>query len=280
VNRIRDALAARDWQRFTALFPAGFRRVDRERMAQLDVDRNRYLDSLRPMFEMTSSPPTVAVLATRGNRLAIVRVVWEGTGPSVGPSEIEWLDVVEVDDDGNVAELVAFDPRDLDAAYAEVDHRHAAGEAAACDRVSATMRAFRRAFGARDWDALAAQFAPGLVVHDRRRLGWETLQGPAAYVASLRSLVDLAPDVRLRLDHVRMSDRGLLWAAAWLGTSEGGGFETPWIIVSEHDGSGRVVRFDQYDLDQLEEGEARFEELRSDPPRIPQSGAAHARSRD
>jgi hypothetical protein len=246
-------------------------------MVQLDVDRDPLLDAFRPMFEMTSSRPTVEAVATRGNRLAIARVFWKGADLSVGPSEIEWLSVIEVGDHGDFAETVTFDPGDLDAAHAEVDRRYAAGEAAGCGRVSAAMRAFCGAFAARDWESLAAGFAPGLFVHDRRRLGWETLQGPAAYVASLRSLVDLAPDTRLRLDHVRMSDRGLLWVAAWLGTREGGGFETPWIIVSEHDDLGRVVRFDQYDLDQLDEAQARFEELRPDSPRSAQRGPSPAR---
>jgi hypothetical protein len=127
------------------------------------------------------------------------------------------------------------------------------------------MRAFRTAFAGRDWDALAARFTPDLVVNDHRRLGWEPLRDRTAYVQTLRSLVDLAPDVRLRLDHVRTSDRALFWVAAWQGTREGGPFEAPWIIVSEHDAGGLVRRFDQYDLDQLEEAQARFEELRPGP---------------
>ena len=43
------------------------------------------------------------------------------------------------------------------------------GEAAACGRVSATMQAFLRAFASRDWDALAAEPAPDLVVNDLGR---------------------------------------------------------------------------------------------------------------
>ena len=119
------------------------------------------------------------------------------------------------------------------------------------------------AFASRDWDALAMQFAPDLVVYDHRLLGWETLHSSVAYVQSLRSLIDFAPDARLRLDHVAMSDRALLWVAGWLGTQEGGTFEALWIVVSEHDRCGKVSRFDQYDVDDLAEARARFEELRS-----------------
>jgi hypothetical protein len=240
-------------------------------MVQLELDRDQWLASYRQIVEMTSSRPTRQVLATRGDRLALIRADWEGIEVSIGPSEIEWLMVIEVDGRGDHVAVVAFDLDDLDAAYAELDARYTAGEAAAHPRVSATMQAFLRAFAERDWDALAALFLPDLVVDDHRRLGWETLRGPAAYARALRSLVELAPDTRLRLDHVRASDRGLLWVAGWLGTREGGPFEAPWITVSEHDARGRVRRFDQYDLDQLDAALARFAELRPDPLRLPPS---------
>jgi hypothetical protein len=61
-----------------------------------------------------------------------------------------------------------------------------------------------------------------------------------------------------------------------VGTREGGPFDSPWIVVSEHDASGRVLRFDTYDLDQLAVAQARFEELRPDPLRIPPNAATRA----
>jgi hypothetical protein len=76
-DRYRDAWAARDWKRFAALFPPGHRLIERRRMVQLEIDRERFLETLRPYFEMTSSF-TSEVLATRGNRLALSRSVWMG----------------------------------------------------------------------------------------------------------------------------------------------------------------------------------------------------------
>jgi hypothetical protein len=114
------------------------------------------------------------------------------------------------------------------------------------------------------------------VVDDHRLLGWETVRSAEAYVQTLNSLVDLAPDAQLRLDRAEMSQRGLLWVGAWVGTREGGAFETPWVTVSEHDAQGIVLRFDQYDLDQLPAARARFEELRPDPLRIPPNAATAA----
>jgi class 3 adenylate cyclase len=260
----------RDWDGVLASLAPMHCMDDRRPLTRLRLEAEQYFANLRLIFENASLEWRSEMLATRGERLALFGVGVEG---DVDGAQIEfaYLQLSEVDADGRRTAQALFDPDDLDAAWAELDARYAAGEAAAHGRVSATMHAFRRAFASRDWDALAAQFAADLVVNDHRRLGWEALRGPAAYVQAMRSLVDLAPDTRLRLDHVRTSERGLFWVAGWLGTREGGPFQAPWISVSEHDGLGRVRRFDQYDLDQLDAALARYEDLSrapSTPPRV------------
>jgi class 3 adenylate cyclase/tetratricopeptide (TPR) repeat protein len=147
--------------------------------------------------------------------------------------------------------------RDPGAAQAELGNRDAEAEVAA-ERRGAVTRRFTRAFAARDWEALAALLAPDLVVDDHRLLGWETLHGSRAYVKAIQALVDLAPDVQLRIDHVAMAATRFLYVTTWVGTHEGGAFETPSVIVSELDAQGRICRFDQYDIDRLEEMRARF----------------------
>jgi hypothetical protein len=215
----------------------------------------------RWMFETRPSRSVSEPIATRGDRLALMRIRFEGSDDAVGASEIESLTVVEVDASGHRSGAVRVDTDDLDAAYARLEARYAAGEAAASPHVAETMRAFRAAFAARDWDALVALMSPDLVVDDHRPLGWETVRGANSYVQALHSLVDLAPDTRLRLDHVEMSQRGLLWIGAWVGTREGGEYEIPWITVSEHDARGVLVRFAVYDLEQLDTARARYGEL-------------------
>jgi class 3 adenylate cyclase/tetratricopeptide (TPR) repeat protein len=264
-EQLQVAWSARDWGRFAAFVSAEFRSMDRRTATQLELDRNRSLETFRPIFDAPPSRHPSDALATRGNRLALHRIRWQAGDLAVAPSEVELLALHEVNDTGHLVTQTLLDPGDLDAAYAELDRRYAEGEAAAHPRVSGAMLAFQDAFARRDWRRLAAGFAPELVVVDHRRLGWETLHGAAAYVDALRSLVDLAPDTRLRLDHVRTSARALFWVAAWQGSRDGGPFEAPWIVVSEHDGHGGVVRFDQYDLDQIEAADVRFESLRDGP---------------
>jgi tetratricopeptide (TPR) repeat protein len=276
-DSIRRAWQARDWEALTELFPIGFRSIDRRPLMHLEVDRDTMLAGLRPFVEMAVVRSSELV-ATRGEQLALYRMRLSGGEGDIGLSEVELLQVIQTDGNGTRRAAVAFAPDDVVAAYGELEARYHAGEGTAHPQVAAAMRGFQDAFARRDWEALAAVFAPELVVSDHRRLGWERLDGLPAYVRSLRSLVDLAPDARLRIDHVRASENALLWVAAWVGTRDGGPFETPWIIVSEHDARGRVVRFDQYDLDQLDRARARFAEVAAPRPTVARIENAATRS--
>ena len=281
-GEVQDAWETHDWERFSSVFAPRFRSIDRRKMVQLELDRDQHREFLRPNFRMASSRSATNVLATRGDRLALIRVIWEGADQSVGPSEVELIQVVEVDERGDQVALVMFDAADLDDAYAELDARFAAAEVAEGRRASLTS-AFTGAFAARDWEALAALLAPDLVVEDHRRLGWETLRGPQAYIAALRSLVELAPDVRLRVDHAEMSDPGYLYFTSWRGTREGGAFEEPSWIVCELDAAGRIRGFEQYGEDQLDAARARLVEIGArrapDLLRIPPNAASRTSDR-
>jgi hypothetical protein len=269
-RRAFEAWRTRDWERLEALSPAGFRHIDQRPLVRLELDRDESLASNRPLFEMTTGF-SAEVLATRGERLALLRVVWEGADLSTGPSEIESLAVLEVDGEGNPLALVEFDPGDLDAAWAELDERYGA------------RTIWLRRIDARDWDGLAALLAPDLVVEDHRRLGWETLHGPAVYVASFQALVDLAPDARVRFDHLEESGRGALGIAMLSGAREGGLFEDTRVVVGELDSTERLRRVDFYDLEKLAEARARYEALAAsaprDPLRIPPNAASRASER-
>ncbi len=280
-ERFQRAWNTRDWEAFVALTSQGFRSIDRRPLMHLEVDRDTMLAGMRPFFEM-GVKRSYELLATRGERLALFRMHLRGGDQLVGPSEVEWVQVIETDEEGARIAGIAFAPEDLDAAYAELDARYAAGEAAA-ERRAAVTRAFSRAFAERDWDALAALLAPDLVVRDHRLLGWEPLHGPDAYVEALRSLVDLAPDVRLRIDHVSIAAPRFLYVTTWVGTRDGGAFETPSVIVAEVDSEGRIRGFDQYDIDRLDEIRARFGAVAASPPRdplrIPPNAATRASAR-
>jgi class 3 adenylate cyclase/tetratricopeptide (TPR) repeat protein len=260
-SRSVDAFARRweerDWGRVIETFAPSHRMDDRRKLVRLQLAGEDYFASLRMVFA-AGSRWAFELLATRGERLALFRVEITSEIRDAGASLGELLWLVEVGADGRRVLLVTFDPEDLDAAGAEMDARFEAGEAA-CDRRAAVTRAFVGAFAARDWPEMARLLSTDIEVHDHRLLGWEPLRGCEAYVQALNMLVDLAPDVRLRIDHVRMRGRGFLCVTRWLGTHQGSVFEAPSITVSDLDGLGRARRFDQFDVDQLDAAWARLD---------------------
>jgi ketosteroid isomerase-like protein len=236
---------------------------DRRALVGVSVSGEQFIANQRFLFALPTGRFSHHVLATRGQRLALSRTRFTGRAASGGEIDVPMLTLVELDAGERYVRLLLFGPDAVGDAYAELDRSYSRGEALAHPHAGATMPAFLAAFERRDWSALGALFAEDVVVHDHRRLGWETLGNRTAYLSAMRSLVELSPDVGLRLDHVRVSTRRLLWVASWLGTREGGAFEAPWVIVSEHDAGGVVRRFDQYDVEQLDAALVRFEDQRS-----------------
>ena len=71
------------------------------------------------------------VVATRGERLALSRTRAAGRDERSAAFHTEALNIIEIDADNRIAAYVAFDVDDIDAAFAELDARYLAGEAAA-----------------------------------------------------------------------------------------------------------------------------------------------------
>jgi hypothetical protein len=197
---------------------------------------------------------------------------------TIGPSAIDSLMLIAADERGEIAAYDRWDLDDLDAAYAELDARWGSGEGAEHASQLAFLRNFDAALARRDWDALVAGFAPGFVGDDHRLVSWGTLHG-GAFVEAFRALVALAPDVRLRWDHLRMSSSAMLAEAVWIGTRDGGAFESPFLLVSAFDAGGKLLRCDFYDPHHLDRALTRFEALCVDPLRNPPTAATRMRDR-
>ena len=70
------------------------------------------------------------VIATRGERLALSRIRFSTLGQQPHGFVVDVLGIIEIDTDELIAARVGFDPDDIDAAFAELDARYLAGEAA------------------------------------------------------------------------------------------------------------------------------------------------------
>jgi hypothetical protein len=252
------ALGERDWQGFAALFAKNARVYDRTSTGRYEADGPTWLAAFREMIEMTSGAPTPRVLATRGERLMLGRALWRGAAGDVGPSEVDWLLIIEVDERGDHHAIVAFNPSDLDAAYRELEARYEAGEAAEHRPV---FSEYQRAVAARDWDALAAFYGPSFVEQDHRAVAVLGTARGAEVWTQHRALVELAPDTQVRFDHIRHGARGFLIQGTWHGSRDGGRYEITFVIVVELDDRGTPKRNDIYDPEQLDQAFARFEAM-------------------
>jgi ketosteroid isomerase-like protein len=258
------AANARDMARVEGCVSASFVLDDRRRMIRLASGHEDSLAQLRFLMEVPGLHFSTRLVATRDERLALLRSRVEGmVADGGGPSELqEHFDLVEVDAEGRIAANLLFDLEDEEAAYAEIHARWIAGGGAAAAEQPAATR-FSTALARRDWDAVAACFAPHFTGRDHRLVGWGTVRGPAEQVRTLQEMIALAPDAQMRLDHLRVDGRGSINGSTWLGTRDGGAFESPFVTVSEHDADGRFVRTDFYDPQHLDRALARLEEIRA-----------------
>jgi hypothetical protein len=117
-----------------------------------------------------------AVVAIRGERLALIRLVVGTADASPGAPQSEMLQVYGLDEEGRIALQVWFDLEDLDAALAELDSVHARFEEErpqapqpgnAAGRVNERLLA---CVATRDWDAMAEIMADDVCSDDRRRM--------------------------------------------------------------------------------------------------------------
>jgi hypothetical protein len=175
----------------------------------------------------------------------------------------EHLSLFEADSDGRCTAIATFDLDDVDAAYEELQARWQSNELAEHPVAAAWLRDFGAAHRRHEWDALVACYAEEFLGVDHRLVGWGTLRGRTAFLPTLRTVVELAPDARLRGDHARAASRGLLAASTWVGTRDDGAFESSFIVVTEVDARGKAVRQDFYDSHHVDAACARFAEIRA-----------------
>ena len=86
---------------------------------------------MRTIADLWITNISSTIIATRGERLVLVRTHFSGSdqGPEAFLTEV--LGLVEIDADERIVAIVIFDLDDFDAAIAELDARYLAGEAAA-----------------------------------------------------------------------------------------------------------------------------------------------------
>src|SRR5262249_48855511 len=95
-ERIHTAWNAGDWTRFAAVFPPTWRNIDRRAMIRLEAIRDEYLEAFQPLFAIPALRERT-ILASRGDRLELGRDHWKSVDGAIGPVEVAFLAIIEVD---------------------------------------------------------------------------------------------------------------------------------------------------------------------------------------
>ena len=163
-RRFVEAMNAHDWDGVTACVDPDVTFLDRRR-AVTAPDTSNLLETYRVLFTLDDWSVDRTVLGTSGEYRVLVRdVVWFRTRDAAD-SEIESLNLYDVDDTGRIVHMISFAGDDLDAARAELGAELHAGTQTL---VARAVQRFSDAINAHDWDALVAVFAPGAQQIDRR----------------------------------------------------------------------------------------------------------------
>ena len=255
---------------------------DRRRVVGAGVRHGRddEIIDLRAIADLWAGKATPTYIATRGERLALLRLRFSFRDQGSEGFVTEVLGLCEINADERIVAAVSFDLDDVDAAFEELDARYLAGQAAPhADTWSVLMQACA-ALNTREIFATTADF----VDIDHRPLAAIESGDLKPYIRA--ALNDGVYNVYIEAVH-RLGDLGAVVTLVSSGTSQKG-FDGEWrmadIFAVEGDLISRCEIFDEADLDAAL---ARFEELQQQTRRLENAAAraddrffAHTRDRN
>jgi hypothetical protein len=273
-ERFLARFAARDWDALAANLATDYSSDDRRRIVNAGIRQGRdaEIENLRAAADVGFTYVTSAVIATRGERLVLTRMRSSGGDQRSEAFGIGLLVVIEINAEEQIAATVVFDLDDIDAAFAELDARYLAGEAAAYSQTWTVVAGGTAALNRRelpatapDWVAIdhrrVAAFAPGEAIA-YVRAGWVLDQAITSYIEQVH----------------RLNDFGAVFTYAAHGASQQG-FDAEWrgvtMLTVEGDLLNRCEIFDEADLDAAV---AKFDELDRPVPQ-PENAATRAYER-
>src|SRR5262249_29848174 len=141
-DRIRAHFAKRDWNAMAQALADDFTAEDRRHVVNTGFRSgpDAQIANMRTIDELGCTRITATPIALRGDRVFLAHYSFIGDS-----AESVSINVIEVNADGKGLAAVTFDVDDMAAAFAELDARYLAGEAAAH---SHTWSLVARTFGA------------------------------------------------------------------------------------------------------------------------------------
>jgi DNA-binding SARP family transcriptional activator len=273
-KRFWGYFVARDWDAMAVLIADDVATEDRRRVVSAGSWHGRDFDiaSMRATADIGASNATLTVVATRGNRLALSRVRLSGRDQRPEAFHTDALGIAEIDSDGRLVAHVAFDPDDFDAAFAELDARYLAGEAAAHAQ---SWSVITRAYAALNRRELPATTPDWVTIDHRRGTSFASGEMPAL----LDAVWNLTTDLSHSIEAVhRLSDVGAVVTNTSHETSQEG-FDAEWRVITVATVEGDLLnRCEVFDESDLGAAIARFDEL-SRPARRLENAASRVHER-
>ena len=262
--RFNELFAERNWVGLSSLMAADTRVEDRRAGLRREVvyDGDSGAAEARAMADLGLHAMTSRVIAIRGDRLVLCNCRYVGRDTRPDAFHTETLRINEIDGAARCVASISFDVDDLDAAFAELDARYLAGEAAPHAQ---TWSVITQAYAEMARGEVPAT-TTDLMSVDHRHVA---ALAPDHGIAYLRASWELAPEFTLRIEAVhRLSDYGAVFTRWSHGISDEG-FEAEWraIDLIAVDG-GRVSRGEIFDESDLEAARTRFDEIDRSPSRL------------
>jgi DNA-binding SARP family transcriptional activator len=271
-DRYNAYLAARDWDAMAEMIAEDACNDDRRRVVSAGVRRGRdaVIEELRAVVDLGVKNIESVVIATRGDRLALMRTRASGGDKRPEAFRVELLNIVEIDTDNRIAAGVMFDIDDIDVAFEELETRYLAGEAAAHSQTWSVITRTYAGFNRNEFPATDQ------VIDHRRGTPFVS----SDLTAAIRGFWDLTPEFRIHIETVhRLSKFAAVVTHASYGTSREG-FDAEWRMIQLLSVEGdRVNRCELFDEEDIDAALARFEELHPQMPRPLENAASQVYER-
>ncbi|MBW0016168.1 MAG: hypothetical protein JO236_01255 [Mycobacterium sp.] len=281
-DRFFTLFRARDWEAIAKALTEDSSVDDRRRVVNAGRwdRRNSVITNMQALAEGWTNL-TMTVVATRGERLALTRICSSNRDLRYGNFDVEMLTIIEIDTDERIRAQVLFSLDDLDSAFAELDVRYLAGEAAA---LAHTWSVVAKACAALSQRGLFPTTPDWVNVDHRRGIAFKS-GDLTEYIRSAWNLLS-GGGIYAKTAH-RLSDLGAVYSWVGYGTSQDGSdveFHGVNLLTVEGDLVNRVEIFDETDLDaalaRFEELQPKARQLENAASRVDERFAAHFAARE
>jgi class 3 adenylate cyclase len=264
-ERFWSCYEARDWDGMRETLWDGVATDDRRSVVSFDANQQgagSVVEIMRAAPDIGVPHVTQTVLATRGERLALVHVRFTGREQEPDPFYSELLYMFEVNSDHRITAFVPFDAHADAAAHEELDNRYLAGEAATHAHAYSVIAEAFAAVNRRELPSTASDFVS---IDHRRPIAF----APGDMMAYLQVTLNDAPEIRIDLETVhRLNEFGAVMSHRWHNTSQQG-FDAEWRVVGVTTVEGNLInRCELYDEADLDAALARFDELTTPTPQL------------